>query len=117
MTKFLVRRSLIAIPTLVGISLVLFAIIAMAPGDPFSDLAQNPNVLRNCASVRRQLGLDDPVLIQYGRWVTSMARGNWGVSFSSHVPVLDLVWARLPTTLFVVGSSYLVAFSSQYPPA
>ena len=116
MTKFLLRRSLIAIPTLVGISLVLFAIIAMAPGDPFADLAQNPNVPPELRlQLRQQLGLDDPVLIQYGRWATSMARGNWGVSFSSHVPVLDLVWGRLPTTLFVVGSSYLVALIIAVP--
>ena len=116
MTKFLLRRSLIAVPTLAGISLVLFAIIAMAPGDPFSDLAQNPNVppeLRQ--QLRQQLGLDDPVLIQYARWAASMARGNWGVSFSSHVPVLDLVWGRLPTTLFVVGTSYLVALIIAVP--
>lgn len=116
MTKFLVRRSLIAIPTLIGISLVLFAIIAMAPGDPFADLAQNPNVPPELRlQLRQQLGLDDPVLVQYARWATSMARGNWGVSFSSHVPVLDLVWSRLPTTLFVVGSSYLVALIIAFP--
>jgi peptide/nickel transport system permease protein len=107
---------LIAIPTLLGISLVLFAIIAMAPGDPFADLAQNPNVPPELRlQLRQQLGLDDPVLIQYGRWAASMARGNWGVSFSSHVPVLDLVWGRLPTTLFVVGSSYLVALLIAVP--
>jgi peptide/nickel transport system permease protein len=115
-TKFLVRRSLIAIPTLIGISLVLFAIIAMAPGDPFADLAQNPNVPPELRlQLRQQLGLDDPVMVQYARWATSMARGNWGVSFSSHVPVLDLVWSRLPTTLFVVGSSYLVALIIAFP--
>jgi peptide/nickel transport system permease protein len=115
-TKFILRRSLIAIPTLLGISLVLFAIIAMAPGDPFADLAQNPNVPPELRlQLRQQLGLDDPVLIQYGRWAASMARGNWGVSFSSHVPVLDLVWGRLPTTLFVVGSSYLVALLIAVP--
>jgi peptide/nickel transport system permease protein len=44
-----------------------------------------------------------------------MARGNWGISFSSHVPVLDLIWSRLPTTLFVVGSSYLVALIIALP--
>jgi peptide/nickel transport system permease protein len=115
-TKFLVRRSLIAIPTLIGISLVLFAIIAMAPGDPFADLAQNPNVPPELRlQLRQQLGLDDPVLVQYARWASSMARGNWGVSFSSHVPVLDLVWGRLPTTLFVVGSSYLIALIIAVP--
>jgi len=115
-TKFLVRRLLIAIPTLIGISLVLFAVIALAPGDPFADLAQNPNVPPELRlQLRQQLGLDDPIFIQYGRWATSMARGNWGISFSTHVPVLNLIWGRLPTTLFVVGSSYLVALLIALP--
>ena len=116
MTKFLVRRLIIAIPTLVGISLVLFAVIAMAPGDPFSDLAMNPNVPPELRlQLRQQLGIDDPIYIQYGRWALSMAHGNWGVSFSNRIPVLDLIWNRLPATLFVVGSSYLVALIIALP--
>jgi peptide/nickel transport system permease protein len=109
-TKFLFRRFLIAIPTLVGISLVLFAVVAMAPGDPFADLAQNPSVPPELRlQLRQQLGIDDPIHIQYGRWAASMARGNWGVSFTNRVPVLDVIWGRLPTTLFVMGLAYLVA--------
>ena len=110
MTKFLVRRLLIAIPTLIGISLVLFAVVAMAPGDPFADLALNPNVPPELRlQLRQQLGIDDPLHIQYARWAASMAQGNWGVSFASRVPVAELIWGRLPTTLFVVGSAYLLA--------
>jgi len=109
-TKFLVRRLLIAIPTLIGISLVLFAVVAMAPGDPFADLALNPNVPPELRlQLRQQLGIDDPLHIQYARWAASMAQGNWGVSFASRVPVAELIWGRLPTTLFVVGSAYLLA--------
>lgn len=116
MTKFLVRRVIIAVPTLIGISLVLFAVIAMAPGDPFADLALNPNVPPEVRlQLRQQLGIDDPIYIQYGRWATSMARGDWGVSFANRIPVLDLIWARLPTTLFVVGSSYLLALIIALP--
>jgi len=115
-TKFLVRRVIIAVPTLIGISLVLFAVIAMAPGDPFADLALNPNVPPEVRlQLRQQLGIDDPIYIQYGRWATSMARGDWGVSFANRIPVLDLIWARLPTTLFVVGSSYLLALIIALP--
>lgn len=116
MTKFLVRRLLIAVPTLLGISLVLFAVIALAPGDPFADLAQNPNVppeLR--VQLRQQLGIDDPLHIQYFRWATSMARGNWGISFVNRIPVADLIWGRLPATLFVVGTSYVVALLIAIP--
>jgi peptide/nickel transport system permease protein len=115
-TKFLVRRLLIAVPTLIGISVVLFAVIAMAPGDPFADLALNPNIPPEVRQqLRQQLGIDDPIYIQYGRWATSMARGDWGVSFNNRVPVLDLIRGRLPATLFVVGSSYLIALIIALP--
>jgi peptide/nickel transport system permease protein len=99
-----------------GISLVLFAVVALAPGDPFADLAQNPNVppeLR--VQLRQQLGIDDPLHVQYFRWAASMARGNWGVSFVNRIPVVDLIWGRLPATLFVVGSSYLLALLIALP--
>ena len=116
MTKFLVRRLLIAIPTVIGISLVLFAVVALAPGDPFADLAQNPNVPPELRlQLRQQLGIDDPLHVQYIRWAVSMVQGNWGVSFVNRIPVSELIWGRLPTTLFVVGSSYLVALLIALP--
>lgn len=116
MTQFILRRMFIAVPTLVGISLVLFMLIAFAPGDPFAELALNPNVPPELQQqLRKDLGIDDPVFVQYVRWATSLARGNWGVSFVNHVPVLDLIWDRLPTTLFVVGSAYVVALLIALP--
>jgi peptide/nickel transport system permease protein len=116
MTLFVLRRLIIAVPTLIGISLVLYLIIAMAPGDPFAELALNPNVPPELQQqLREDLGIDDPVYVQYVRWATSLARGNWGVSFVNHVPVLDLIWDRLPTTLFVVGSAYIVALLIALP--
>ena len=116
MTQFILRRLIIAVPTLIGISVVLFILIAFAPGDPFAELALNPNVPPELQQqLRKDLGIDDPVFIQYFRWATSLARGNWGVSFVNHVPVLDLIWDRLPTTLFVVGSAYIVALLIALP--
>jgi peptide/nickel transport system permease protein len=116
MTLFIFRRLLIAIPTLIGISLVLFTIVAMAPGDPFAELALNPNVPPELQQqLREQLGIDDPVYVQYVRWAGQLVQGNWGVSFVNRVPVLDLIWDRLPTTLFVVGSAYIVALLIALP--
>ena len=70
----------------------------------------NPNVPPELRlQLRQQLGIDDPLHIQYVRWAASMARGDWGISFVNRIPVADLIWGRLPTTLFVVGSSYLLA--------
>jgi peptide/nickel transport system permease protein len=114
--KYLLRRVFITIPTLVGISLVLFTILAMAPGDPFEELALNPNIPTEVRlNLRQQFGLDDPIPVRYVRWLTAMLRGNWGYSFVSRVDVERLILQRLPTTLFVLGTAYGLALVIALP--
>jgi peptide/nickel transport system permease protein len=114
--KYLLRRFLITIPTLIGISLVLFTILAMAPGDPFEELALNPNIpVEVRLNLRHQFGLDDPIPVRYIRWFTSMLRGDWGYSFVSRVDVDRLILQRLPTTLFVLGTAYALALLIALP--
>jgi peptide/nickel transport system permease protein len=114
--KYLLRRVLITIPTLIGISLVLFTVLAMAPGDPFEELALNPNIPAEVRlNLRHQFGLDDPIPVRYVRWFTSMLRGDWGYSFVSRVDVDRLILQRLPTTLFVLGTAYGLALLIALP--
>jgi len=114
--KYLLRRFLITIPTLIGISLVLFTVLAMAPGDPFEELALNPNIPAEVRlNLRQQFGLDDPIPVRYVRWFTSMLRGDWGYSFASRVDVDRLILQRLPTTLFVLGTAYGLALLIALP--
>ena len=95
MYKYVLRRLLQAIPLLFGISLVLFTILALAPGDPFEELATNPNVPAEVRlNLRVQFGLDDPIPVRYVRWFTSMLKGNWGYSFVSRVNVDQLILQR-----------------------
>ena len=116
MSKYLVRRLLILIPTLLGISLVLFTILALAPGDPFEELATNPNVPPEVRmNLRTQFGLDDPLPVRYVRWVAAMAKGDWGFSFTSRVNVSTLIMQRLPTTLFVLGTAQLLGLLVALP--
>src|SRR5215469_9622036 len=116
MSKYLLRRLLILIPALLGISLVLFTVLALAPGDPFEELATNPNVPPEVrANLRHQFGLDDPIAVRYARWFTAMLRGNWGFSFVSRVDVLTLIGQRLTTTLFVLGSAQLLGLLVALP--
>jgi peptide/nickel transport system permease protein len=116
MTKYLIRRLLIAIPSLLGISVVLFTVLALAPGDPFEELATNPNVPPEVrANLRASFGLDDPVAVRYVRWLGAMLRGDWGFSFVSRVDVDDLILQRLPTTLIVIGSSQVLALLIALP--
>src|SRR3990170_390761 len=116
MSKYFVRRPLISTPALLGISLVLFTVLAMAPGDPFEELATNPNVPAEVrANLRTQFGLDDPIPVRYVRWLTSMLKGEWGFSFVSRVNVDTLIMQRLPTTLFVLGSAQLLGLLIALP--
>ena len=116
MSKYFVRRLLISIPALLGISLVLFTVLALAPGDPFEELATNPNVPAEVrANLRTQFGLDDPIAVRYVRWVTAMAKGDWGFSFTSRVDVSTLIMQRLPTTLFVLGTAQLLGLLVALP--
>jgi peptide/nickel transport system permease protein len=116
MGTYLLRRLLTALPVLMGISVVLFTLLALAPGDPFSELATNPNVPPEVRmNLRKQFGLDDPIALRYVRWFSSMVQGDWGFSFVSRVNVNDLILQRLATTLFVLGSAQVLALLVAVP--
>ena len=109
MGRYILRRLLIAIPTVAVISFVVFAILALAPTDPLSSFGADPRVPPEVrAAIRTSLGLDDPWPVRYVKWVTSLAQGNFGFSFMSHSPVIDLLKQRLPNTLAVVGVAYII---------
>src|SRR5829696_2527130 len=116
MSQYVLRRLMIAVPSLLGISLVLFIVLALAPGDPFSELATNPNVPPEvAASLRAKFGLDDPIYLRYLHWITAMLQGDWGFSFVSRMNVDKLILQRLPTTLYVIGSAQLLALAIAIP--
>lgn len=116
MSQYVLRRLMIAIPSLLGISLVLFVVLALAPGDPFSELATNPNVPPEVqAALRARFGLDDPIYLRYLHWLNAMLHGDWGFSFVSRMNVDTLILQRLPTTLYVIGSAQILALLIAIP--
>jgi len=116
MGRYLLRRLLIAVPSLIGISIVLFTVLALAPGDPFGELASNPAVPPEVRlALRAKFGMDDPILMRYVHWLVAMLHGDWGFSFVSRVDVDALIWQRLPATLFVIGSSQILALLIALP--
>lgn len=116
MSRYILRRILIAIPSLLGISLVLFTILALAPGDPFSEMTSNPNIPREVAeALREKFGLNDPVLVRYWHWLWAMLHGDWGFSFVSRLDVDLLIKQRVGTSLLVIGSSQLLALCIAIP--
>ena len=116
MLTFLLRRSLIALGSVAGASIVLFTVLALAPGDVFAELVSNPGIPADVvANLRAQLGLDQPVYIRYLLWASSMLQGDWGYSFVNRIPVEDLILQRLPATFMVVGSSQILALLIALP--
>jgi peptide/nickel transport system permease protein len=101
MTKYLIQRLLTSIPTLIAISLVIFTILAVAPGDPMGEFALNPSITAEIReNIRKSFGLDQPIYIRYIKWVTAFISGDMGYSFTSRSPVSSLILQRLPTTLW-----------------
>jgi peptide/nickel transport system permease protein len=116
MTQYILRRVLIAIPTLLVISFVIFAILSLAPGDPLAQFAVNPAIPESTRElIRIQFGLDQPWYVRYGRWLSQAAQGNFGWSFATRSPVSDIIGQRLPQTLQVVGLAYLIAIMIAIP--
>jgi peptide/nickel transport system permease protein len=103
-SRYLFRRVLIAVPSLLGISVVLFMILALAPGDPFGELATNPAIPPEVqAALRAKFGLDDPIPIRYLHWLAAMVHGDWGFSFVSRVNVRCWrCWWRCPSECWLL---------------
>lgn len=116
MGRYIARRLLIAIPTLIAISFIMYAILALAPIDPLASFGADPRVPPEAReNVRRALGLDQPWPLRYVKWVTAMLQGDFGISFMSHSSVTALIWQRLPNTLAVVGVAYVLGIVLAVP--
>lgn len=110
MGRYLIRRGLISIITLIAISMIVYSILYLAPGDPLGGLATNPNVSPEVRErIRDNWGLNDPLYIQYFKWAKSYFFDfDWGQSLTSRVPVKDYVFDRLGVTLGIVGTAYVL---------
>ena len=116
MGRYVTRRLLIAIPTLLVISFIVYAILAISPIDPLSTFGSDPRVPPEAReNIRRALGLDQPWPLRYVKWLTAAVQGDFGVSFMSHSSVSALIWQRLPNTLAVVGVAYIVGIVVAIP--
>lgn len=116
MGRYILRRVITAVPTLVLISMVIFSILALAPGDPLSDLALNPSVPPEVRQrIRENMGLEDPIPVQYGKWAKSLFTGEFGYSYRTRAPVIDLIKQRLPTTLYISGLAFLFSLLIAIP--
>ena len=113
MTAYIVRRVLISIPLLIGVTLLTYIVINLAPGDPITAMMDPEEMSILSTAViemkRRDLGLDKPVILRYVIWLKELATGNLGYSFSEKRPVGAMIIERLPYTVILMGSAVVVA--------
>lgn len=108
MKSYIFKRLLLTLPVLLGISVIVFFIMALIPGDPALAILGSYATPENVAKLRVEFGLDKPLLTQYGIWLTNMLQGDLGRSYSLNRPVLDEVLERLGPTLLLAGTSLLI---------
>src|SRR5215217_7703180 len=114
--SYILRRVLGAIPLLLGISVILFAIIQLAPGGPLDIYAENPSVSKEAlAQIAARYGLDQPVPVQYCLWLKAVVVGDWGYSIRTGRPVLDEIVFRLGPTLQLGGLAMLISLLIAMP--
>jgi len=106
---FVLRRVLLTLPTLFVMSIVVFLIIRLVPGDPVRSMLGFRATDENVAELRRQLGLDQSLFTQYVSWIGALLHGDLGKDIVSHAPLAELLAQRLPVTFELTGLSMLLA--------
>ncbi len=116
MIRFIIRRVAQSIPLLLVISLLVFALIHAAPGGPLSTYLENPNVRpEDIERLKKAMGLDRPLGVQYLSWLGAFVRGDWGFSYADGRPVLDRLLERVPATLELIGVACVMALLAALP--
>lgn len=115
MLQYTIYRILQIIPTVIGVSLLVFFLIWLIPGDPAQLLAPEEASAEDIADIRRSLGLDRPLIVQYGDWIWGVARGDWGISLFRRRAVLPELLARLPATLELALASMALSLIVAVP--
>ena len=110
MNAFVIRRLLGAIPLLLGVSVLSFVFMQLAPGGPDTLLAKNGRMSQaQLAAIRKNLGLDEPMLVQLWTWIKNLAQGDLGTSFSQQRPVRDVILEVFPNTLYLMIVAMLIS--------
>ena len=109
MRRYLARRLLLLVPVLVGVSIVIFAVLHLSPGDPAEIMLGSAATREDLARLRVALGLNEPLPVQYAHWIGHVVRGDLGRSLWMKRPVLPEVLGRLGATLLLTGTALLLS--------
>lgn len=110
MLQYIIKRLLQAIPLLIGVSIIGFAMMHLAPGGPLAVYTLNPTITaQDIERIKHIFGLDQPIHIQYLKWAYGIFTGNWGFTFFGGRPVLQVILERFPATFLLMGSGMSLA--------
>ena len=113
--KYILRKLLTLIITLFIVSLLAFLAFQVIPGSPATSMLGTNATPEKVAQLEAELGLDDPVLVRYGRWVADFVQGDWGESYSYNLPVKDMVLEKLPATAALVLMAFAITVAASFP--
>jgi ABC-type dipeptide/oligopeptide/nickel transport system permease component len=111
----LIRRVLLTIPVMLGVATLVFSLIHLVPGDPAQSMLGDGASAGEVADLRARLGLDRPLLEQYGAFVAGLVRGDLGSSFRTGQPVVGAIWERVPATVELAFAAMAVAIVVALP--
>ncbi len=115
MLKYIGRRLLMLIPVLLGVTFIVFSIMYMTPGDPAQLILGESAPPEAVAELRADMGLEDPFIVQYGRFVVNAVQGDFGKSYTTKRDVFSEIFARFPNTLKLAGVGVLLAIAIGIP--
>ena len=115
MKKFILQRFFLALLTLLGITIIVFSLMHLAPGDPVTTIAGRETDPKIVAAIREEWGFDQPVVIQYFTWLSKALRGDFGMSFINRMNVVELIGTRLPYTLKLNLVASVIGLAIAFP--
>ena len=115
MRKYILRRLILLIPVLLGVSFIIFTIMNIIPGDPAALILGDGAPMEARDQLNHELGLDDPFFVRYGRYVLNAVQGDFGFSYRTRQPVFEEIFARFPTTIKLATGAMLVAVAIALP--
>ena len=115
MSRYIAQRALSLIPVLIGVTLLVFLVMQFAPGDPAQIMLGPKATETSLAQLRHELGLDQPLYVQYGRWLARVVQGDWGRSIQLKREVLPFILERFRNSAYLMIVAVLLACSVGVP--
>ena len=109
MIQYIIKRFTLVIPVLLGATLLVFTIMEFAPGDPARILLGNDATLEDIQNLREEMGLNDPFIKRYARFITNLFKGDLGTSYRNNLEISSQILQRLKNTMILAGAAVLIA--------